>query len=232
MKVPKKGARTCLNCLEFLLHNLLLCHSIGVEGNRDKVGHNGKQVDPVHGTLEEVGLARAGDQSHEELDCEVGHVDSLHDGKAGKLASYFVLVLLKVGHCVEGEDDGRDEDTGNRDDAKDTGQGRRVWMLKEVPELALDGGSTFRELLYLHLLLRLLPLQLFLAFQPSLEAARLEASLLETPVDKIGDKSDGAAIGRDVKSPAAVEVEDVLHVLVAVVEENLILCGIALITVS
>ena len=102
----------------------------------------------------------------------------------------------------------------------------------ESGELALDGGSTFWKLLDLHLLPRLLPLQLLLALQPSFEAAWLEASLLETPVDEVGDESNGAAVGGDVKRPAAVEVEDVFHVLVAVVEEKLILCGIALITVS
>ena len=56
---------------------------------------------------------------------------------------------------------------------------------------------------------------------------------METPVDEIRDKSYRATIGRDVKRSAAIEVEDVLHVLIAVVEEKLVLCGkIGLITVS
>ena len=56
---------------------------------------------------------------------------------------------------------------------------------------------------------------------------------METPVDEIRHKSNRATIGRDVKRSAAIEVEDVLHVLIAVVEEKLVLCGkIGLITVS
>ena len=55
---------------------------------------------------------------------------------------------------------------------------------------------------------------------------------MESPVDQIGHKGHGTAIRRDVERSAAVEVEDVLHVLVAVVEEHLVLRTVALVTVS
>ena len=73
---------------------------------------------------------------------------------------------------------------------------------------------------------------LLLALQPSFETAWLEARLLESPVDQIRHKRHGTAVRRDVESSAAVEVEDVLHVLVAVVEEHLVLRRVALVTVS
>ena len=73
---------------------------------------------------------------------------------------------------------------------------------------------------------------LLLALQPSFETAGLEARLLESPVDQIRHKRHGTAVRRDVESSAAVEVEDVLHVLVAVVEEHLVLRRVALVTVS
>ena len=73
---------------------------------------------------------------------------------------------------------------------------------------------------------------LLLALQPSFETAGLKARLLESPVDQIRHKRHGTAVCRDVERSAAVEVEDVLHVLVAVVEEHLVLRTVALVTVS
>ena len=55
---------------------------------------------------------------------------------------------------------------------------------------------------------------------------------MESPVDQIRHKRHGTAVRRDVERSAAVEVEDVLHVLVAVVEEHLVLRRVALVTVS
>ena len=55
---------------------------------------------------------------------------------------------------------------------------------------------------------------------------------MEPPVDQIRHKRHGTAVRRDVERSAAVEVEDVLHVLVAVVEEHLVLRTVALVTVS
>ena len=55
---------------------------------------------------------------------------------------------------------------------------------------------------------------------------------MEPPVDQIRHKRHGTAVCRDVERSAAVEVEDVLHVLVAVVEEHLVLRTVALVTVS
>ena len=55
---------------------------------------------------------------------------------------------------------------------------------------------------------------------------------MEPPVDQIRHKRHGTAVCRDVERSAAVEVEDVLHVLVAVVEEHLVLRRVALVTVS
>ena len=55
---------------------------------------------------------------------------------------------------------------------------------------------------------------------------------MEPPVDQIRHKRHGTAVRRDVERSAAVEVEDVLHVLVAVVEEHLVLRRVALVTVS
>ena len=55
---------------------------------------------------------------------------------------------------------------------------------------------------------------------------------MEPPVDQIRHKGHGTAIRGDVERSAAVEVEDVLHVLVAVVEEHLVLRTVALVTVS
>ena len=55
---------------------------------------------------------------------------------------------------------------------------------------------------------------------------------MEPPVDQIRHKGHGTAVRRDVERSAAVEVEDVLHVLVAVVEEHLVLRTVALVTVS
>ena len=55
---------------------------------------------------------------------------------------------------------------------------------------------------------------------------------MEPPVDQIRHKRHGTAVCRDVERSAAVEVEDVLHVLVAVVEEHLVLRTVALVAVS
>ena len=57
-----------------LLHRVQLIHK-----RRDEVGKDGQQVDNVHEALDELAVVRAGEEPHQELYREPGHVDGLQN---------------------------------------------------------------------------------------------------------------------------------------------------------
>ena len=57
-----------------LLHRLELVHQGG-----EVVGQDGQQVNDVHEALDELAVVRAGEEPHQELHGEPGHVDRLQD---------------------------------------------------------------------------------------------------------------------------------------------------------
>ena len=143
-----------------------------------------------------------------------------------------VFVLLEVRQGFQGEDDGGDEDAGDGDGADQPGQGRGVGVLKGVPQPMLESRGSWWELLLAHILLRLLPLQLVLAFHPTFEAARVKGSFRDAPVGEVGHEGNGAAVVGDVEDVGAVEVEDAHDVVVPIVEEDLVVVGIVAVTVG
>ena len=60
--------------LPHLLHRLELVHQGG-----EVVGQDGQQVDDVHEALDELAVVRAGEEPHQELYREPGHVDGLQN---------------------------------------------------------------------------------------------------------------------------------------------------------
>merc|ERR1719234_2918426 len=208
-----------------------LGHPVPLQCHCHEIRHYRQQVNPVHRSPQEIPLAGTRNQPDDELDGEVGHVDGLDYHKGCKLAVNLTLVLFKVGKCVEGEDDGGDEDAADGDDPDYSREKRGVRMLKQVPEPSLKLVCTFLPLLLLHLHLGLLPLHLLTALNPLFEAARLKAGFRQAPVGEVSHKSHRATVIGYMEGSATVVVEDVDHVAVTVIEEHFVVGSVVTITV-
>lgn len=70
-----------------------------------------KKVNPIHRFLAETHFGWAASKSDDELEGEPDHVDCFNYDKWSKLIHYFILMVFKVRHCVQSEDDGGEKNT-------------------------------------------------------------------------------------------------------------------------